>query len=149
MNEEDIVKRLKEKFGDRIEAKIKRKKRIFIMIDREDLIEVSNYLFKELDFKFFSTITAVDFPDRFECIYHISRHDGILILLKVRIPKNDPRVKSIVTIWPGANWHEREAYDLMGIIFEGHPDLRRIFLPEDFKGHPLRKDFKLQEAKWF
>ncbi len=149
MNEEEIVKRLKDRFGDRIEAYVKRKRRIVVKIDRELIIDVSKFLFEELDFKFFSTITAVDFPDRFECIYHVSRHDGIMILLKARIPKNDPKIKSVTSIWPGADWHEREAYDLMGIIFEGHPNLKRIFLPEDFKGHPLRKDFKLQEASWF
>ncbi len=149
MKEEEIVDKIRKKFGDKVEVSIKRNRRIIVKIDRDMILDVSKFLFEELDFKFFSTITAVDFPDRFECIYHISREDGIMILLKAKIPKNDPKIKSVVSIWPGANWHEREAYDLMGIVFEGHPDLRRIFLPEDFEGHPLRKDFKLKEASWF
>ena len=66
------------------------------------------------------------------------------IALKVRVPRDDPRVPTVSDIWRTAEWHEREAYDLLGIVFEGHPDLRRILLPEDWEGFPLRKDYKVQ-----
>jgi NADH-quinone oxidoreductase subunit C len=67
------------------------------------------------------------------------------IVLKVRVPREDPKVPSLVPVWPGAGWFERESYDLLGIRYEGHPDLRRIMLPEDWEGHPLRKDYRQPE----
>ena len=98
-----------------------------------------------LKFNFLSDATCVDrFPrePRFELDYHlvsISRRDRVR--LRVWLPGNDPVVDSLVTVWPGANWLEREIFDLFGVRFTGHPDLRRILLPEDWEGHPLRRDF--------
>jgi NADH-quinone oxidoreductase subunit C len=66
------------------------------------------------------------------------------IRLKVRVPGDDPRIDSVSSVWNTANWHERETYDLMGVRFDGHPDLRRILLPEDWEGHPLRKEYPLK-----
>jgi NADH-quinone oxidoreductase subunit C len=97
-------------------------------------------------------LTAVDYSKypgdpgpRFEVVYNlistIHRHR---IRIKVRVPEDAPRVDSVAAIWQTANWHEREAYDLMGITFAGHPDLRRILLPEDWEGHPLRKEYPLK-----
>jgi len=63
----------------------------------------------------------------------------------VRVPKDNPHVPSVESVWKTANWHEREAYDLIGVVFDGHPDLRRILLPDDWEGHPLRKDYKVPE----
>lgn len=67
---------------------------------------------------------------------------GAELAIKICIPRDDPRIASVADVWPAANWHEREAYDLFGIIFEGHPDLRRILCPDDWVGHPLRKDYE-------
>ncbi|MDR7521348.1 MAG: NADH-quinone oxidoreductase subunit C [Armatimonadota bacterium] len=98
-----------------------------------------------------SFVSAVDRPDQriFEVVYHLfsmaERHE---MLVKVRVPREAPRVPSVVDIWRGANWHERETYDLFGIVFEGHPDLRRIMLTEDWVGHPLRKDYVYEEPRW-
>ncbi len=79
-------------------------------------------------------------------VYHLYsyalRHK---LKLKVDVPKENPVVQSVWQVWSTAEWHEREAYDLLGIKYEGHPDLRRILLPEDWKGHPLLKDYKVQE----
>jgi len=97
-------------------------------------------------------LTAVDYSrypgdqgPRFEVVYNLIsipfRHR---IRLKARVPEEDPRVPSVSSVWNTANWHERETYDLMGIIFENHPDLRRILLPEDWEGHPLRKEYPLK-----
>jgi NADH-quinone oxidoreductase subunit C len=99
-----------------------------------------------------SDLTAVDFSrypgdagPRFEVVYNmISTIHHHRIRLKVRVPENDPRVDSVTPVWQTANWHERETYDLMGIKFDGHPDLRRILLPEDWEGHPLRKEYPLK-----
>jgi NADH-quinone oxidoreductase subunit C len=98
-----------------------------------------------------SFVSAVDWPQdgQFEVAYHLysmsARH---ALLLKVRVPRDAPRVPSVTGIWSGANWHEREAYDLFGIVFDGHPDLRRIMMTEDWIGHPLRKDYAYEEPRW-
>ncbi len=63
------------------------------------------------------------------------------LALRTRLPRAEPRVPSLVSVWPAAGWHEREQYDLLGVIFEEHPDLRRILMPDDWEGHPLRKDY--------
>ena len=80
--------------------------------------------------------------DHFTVVFHLSSYTNhILSEVLVDIPRDDPTIDSITPLWGGADWHEREAYDLMGVIFKGHPDLRRIMMPEEFKFHPLRKDF--------
>jgi NADH-quinone oxidoreductase subunit C len=99
----------------------------------------------ELQFNLLSDATCVDrFPaePRFELNYQlVSIPHRRRITLRVRVPGSDPAVDSLVPVWPGANWLEREIFDLFGIRFTGHPDLRRILLPDDFEGHPLRRDF--------
>ena len=101
-----------------------------------------------LRFDLLTDATCVDrYPHepRFELNYHlvsIPRKDKIR--LKVRLDGSDPVVDTLCPVWPGANWLEREIFDLMGIRFTGHPDLRRVLLPDDFEGHPLRKDFPVE-----
>lgn len=101
-----------------------------------------------LAFKYLCDITAVDhYPrePRFETVYHLlSFNANERLRLKARIPGGDPQVDSIVSIWPSAQAFECEIFDLFGIKFAGHPDLRRILLPEDWEGHPLRKDYPVQ-----
>ncbi|MCS7153569.1 MAG: NADH-quinone oxidoreductase subunit C [Bacteroidia bacterium] len=81
---------------------------------------------------------------RFELVYNlVSLSRRIRVRVKTRLPEDNPEIDTISDLWPSANWHEREAYDMMGIRFRGHPDLRRIYLPEDFEYHPLRKEFPL------
>ncbi|MCX7605928.1 MAG: NADH-quinone oxidoreductase subunit C [Bacteroidia bacterium] len=81
---------------------------------------------------------------RFEVVYNlVNLSERQRVRVKVRVPEQDPTLQSVVDLWPAAAWHEREAYDMMGIRFLGHPDLRRIYLPEDFGYHPLRKEFPL------
>lgn len=98
-----------------------------------------------LSFKYLSDVTAVDhFPNepRFEVVYHLLSLESMRRLrLKAQLSQEDPKVESVVLVWPGANAFEREVFDLFGIRFEGHPFLRRILMPEDWEGHPLRKDY--------
>ena len=98
-----------------------------------------------LSFRFLSDLTAVDhYPNepRFEMVYHLfSIENSSRLRLKAQVDSADPKVDSLVPVWPSANAFEREVFDLFGIHFEGHPDLRRIVLPEDWEGHPLRKDY--------
>lgn len=89
-------------------------------------------------------LSGVDWPkeNKLQVVYHLhSIERGHRIVLKADMPRDEPRVPSVESVWKFANWHEREAYDLLGIVFEGHPDLRRILLPFDWEGHPLRKDY--------
>jgi NADH-quinone oxidoreductase subunit C len=104
-----------------------------------------------LEFAAFSDVTAVDFhPERtprFDVVYHlVSPYRRARVRLKVQVNLGDP-VPSISTIWPGAGWPEREVFDLFGIVFEGHGDLRRLMMTEDWEGHPLRKDYPVQVRK--
>jgi len=102
----------------------------------------------ELAFDFLQNLTAVDWVKRdvIQVVYHLfsylHRHE---ICVRVEVPRGAPHVASVVSLWPTANWHEREQYDLLGVVFEGHPDLRRLLMPDDWVGHPMRKDF--QEPK--
>ena len=109
------------------------------------LVDVCTYLRDDpdLDFRYLVSLTAVDRFDHFEVVYHLqSIHANRLAVLKVKTyDRENPEVPSVVSVWWGANLQEREAYDLMGIRFAGHPDLRRVFLWEGFAGHPLRKDW--------
>jgi NADH-quinone oxidoreductase subunit C len=102
----------------------------------------------DLAFNLLSDISGVDrFPvePRFELNYHlVSIPRRVVIRLRVRAHGADPVVPSVTKVWPGANWHEREIFDLFGVRFEGHPDLRRILMPEDWEGYPLRKDYPVE-----
>lgn len=101
-----------------------------------------------LPFRYLSDLTAVDrYPcePRFEVVYHLySVENRTRLRLKVRVGGAEPGVDSLSSLWPLANWFEREVYDLFGIRFHGHPDLRRILLPEDWVGHPLRKEYPVE-----
>jgi len=97
---------------------------------------------KNLGFDRLGMVTAVDRGENFEMVYRLtSRSMTTGIFLKCQVPREEPRVNSLVPLWPAALWQEREVYDLFGIEFEGHPDMRRILLPETWEGHPLRKDY--------
>ena len=114
-------------------------------IEAARLIEVCTFLRDnpDLEFKFLSSLTGVDCLDSFEVVYHLEafRHNRLTCIKVKTMDRDNPLVPSVVPVWPGANLQEREAYDLLGIHFEGHPDMRRIFLWEGFAGHPLRKDY--------
>lgn len=116
----------------------------FVYVRPGKLLDVARFLRDEraIDARFLISICGVDKYDHFEVVYHLSSlsHNHELVL-KVRTSHHDPRVPSVSSLWLGAHLQEREAFDLLGIRFEGHPGLKRIFLWEGFPGHPLRKDF--------
>jgi NADH-quinone oxidoreductase subunit C len=121
----------------------------FIFIDADKINAVCFFLRDEekLQFDFMSCLSGVDYDDtQLAVVYHLySYPHNHKLVLKVLVPKSNPKVQTVSDVWATANWHEREAFDLLGIEFEGHPDLRRILLPEDWEGFPLRKDYKVQE----
>jgi|SRR5690349_19064475 len=128
---------------------------VAVTVRREYLREIALFLHNdsEMDFRYIVLVSSVDWPDdeeRFEVVYEVysirKRHR---IRLKTRVPESDCIVDSLTDIWLGANFMEREVYDMMGIRFRNHPDLRRILMPDEYtEGYPLRKDFPLQGKGW-
>jgi NADH-quinone oxidoreductase subunit C len=121
-----------------------------VVVPREHIRALAEFMISDanLKFNFLSDLSAMDrFPiePRFELNYHLlslSRRDTIR--LRVRVPGEDPVVESVVSVWPTANWQEREIFDLFGVRFNGHPNLKRIMLPDDWEGFPLRKDYPVE-----
>ncbi|MGR6835455.1 NADH-quinone oxidoreductase subunit C [Syntrophomonas erecta] len=141
-NLEEIIKDLQQAMGDNIEISADN---VFTWVrtSPNNLIALLSKLKDEYGFNYLANLTSVDFPDRFEIIYHIySIPDNRKIGVKTSVDKNKAEIPSAASIWLTADWQEREVYDLMGIRFSGHPNLIRILLPDDFEGHPLRKDFQ-------
>ena len=149
MNAQEIHSRLKARFGDGIgEWTAPEAGDPFIQVQPTYLREVSRFLRDEVDlrFDFLRLISAVDWTDRLSSAYHLYSYEhNHAVTLRVDLLRAAPRVGSVADVWPAADWHEREAYDLMGIVYEGHPALKRILLPDDWAGYPLRKDYKAPE----
>jgi NADH-quinone oxidoreductase subunit C len=116
-----------------------------ILVDSNSLLDVTRFLkvTSGLEFNYLSHITAVDYYDHFEVVYLLTsiQHNHSLMLKTRCHGRDNPSLPSVVSLWNGAIFQEREIYDLMGITFEGHPDMKRIFLWQGFPGHPLRKDY--------
>ena len=129
-----------------IDAKFDRSE-LTLTIPREQ-IQAACEAIKQAGYNFLEDVTAVDwYPSepRFQIIYHILSHSlKERVRLVVRLASDEAAIDSIVTIWPSANFYEREVFDLFGVHFGGHPNLRRIMMPEDWEGHPLRKDYPVE-----
>ncbi len=111
-------------------------------VDPEKLYNTALEL-RDAGFDRLGMVTAVDRNGAFDLVYRLhSRSLSAALFLKTQVTHSAPSIRSVCSIWPAANWQEREVFDLFGVDFEGHPDLRRILLPEDFVGHPLRRDFE-------
>lgn len=142
--EEQVIHALLDNFPSAVtDFKMLRKGVLRARLERRELFKCCRFLKERLGFEHISMISAVEYEDRFELVYHITCYGSCLLLeLITQTPKDDPTVDSVSSIWGGANWQERESYDLMGIKFANHPNLERILLPKDYQYHPLRKDFK-------
>jgi NADH/F420H2 dehydrogenase subunit C len=142
---EEILSRLRERFPEAV-IEVPELIDFTVAIKPEAVTDVARFLHDECGLDYLALLTAVDRPERFEVVYHLwSIKDQTTkpFVLKAYIEdKENPTVPSVTPIWRGANYQEREAYDLMGIRFEGHPNLKRLLLWEGFPGHPLRKDFE-------
>lgn len=149
-----IVKKLRSSFGSNLISVTtfnNREDEITVKIKNDNIKEIMQYLRHdaELNFVYLSDVCVVDNQDkngeyRFDVVYHLfSINKRHRLRVKVSIREGE-RIESVTKIWKTADWHEREAYDLMGIIFSGHPNLKRILLPENWKGHPLRKEYPLE-----
>ena len=142
-----IVRRVKEWNAAAIAEAAEFRGELTLVAPLEHLRRTADFLRSdaEMQFVLLCDVTGVDhYPvePRFALSYHlVSLHRRERLRLKVRVSSADPVVESVSAVWPTANWHEREIFDLFGVRFEGHPDLRRILMPEDWEGHPLRKDY--------
>jgi NADH-quinone oxidoreductase subunit C len=138
----DLEARVRERFPDVLLARGE----VTVVIDRADLLDALVRLRDQpdLSFRFLSSVTATDHPGREPrawVVYELrSVEHAHRIRVKVGLPVDDLHVPSVTPLFPTADWHERETFDLFGIVFDGHPDLDRILMPDDWEGHPLRKD---------
>lgn len=150
MTEDNLtIKKLREKFPDHTLEAGEFRGQVYLTVRKEGIIDVLRFLRDdhELGYDFLTDLTAVDNlgkEPRFEVVYNLysirNKHR-----FRVKVPvEDDESMPSCVEVWKGANWHERECYDMFGINFQGHPDLRRILMPDDYPWHPLRKDFPLR-----
>jgi NADH-quinone oxidoreductase subunit C len=151
----EVIDRLRAQFGDDVVDAAEVFGHPVVTVTAERYVEMATFLRDDgdLSFDYFDFLTAVDYRPKgrgFEVVLHLaSTRHGHGARLKVACDAEDPRCPTVHEIWPGANWAEREAWELFGIDFEGHPHLVKLVLPEQFEGHPLRKDFGLmtREAK--
>jgi len=145
-----VVQKLREWDAQAVAEVIEFRGETTVVVPKEKIRRVAEFLASHpsVGHTFLSDLSSVDrFPlePRFEVNYHLLSMEGKTRLrLKVRLPGNEPVVASVTPVWPTANWHERESFDLMGIRFEGHPDLKRIVMPDDWEGHPHRKDYAVE-----
>lgn len=143
------VRRFVDRFGEGIQGAVYFQGETTLLVDPGSILEVCRFAQEDqsLQYNFLSDVAGVDrLPDapRFEVNYHLlSLPRARRIRLKCRLPEEDPKIASVTSVWATANWLEREVFDLLGIRFENHPDLRRILCPEDWNGYPLRKDYPL------
>jgi len=151
--EEKLRGFLNENFGDSIVREEMFRDQLSFVIQPDMLVDICQALMDsdELDVKYLADITAVDWLDhpsqeegRFEVSYNLySLSHQYRFFLKVRLPEDKPNIATLCDLWRGANWMEREVFDLFGIVFDGHPELEKILTPDELEGHPLRKDFPL------
>ena len=147
MEPNQIISRLKERFDAAITEAYPDDKHPRVHVEPFQWHDVAAYLKDdaELAFDWLGCITAVDYvvDDQVGAVYDLySMRHKHWFAVKVLVDRNDPVIDSVMDLWPAADWHEREAFDMMGIRFTGHADLRRILLPEDWQGYPLRKDYQ-------
>jgi NADH-quinone oxidoreductase subunit C len=147
MTPSDIIELLQQNHASSVVSAVADGPYPHAVVEAEGLMTVAAFLKTQprLRFDLLRCISAIDWPAKnsIELAYDlISTSLGHAFAVKVVLDRADPRVKSVSTVWPAAEWHEREAFDLMGVAFLDHPDLRRILMPEDWPGHPLRKDYQ-------
>ncbi len=154
MAESITLKQLREKFPNSVIETHSHRGDDTAVVKRVDIVEICVFLRDnpDLSFNFLMDLTAVDYLGkkdlRFEVVYHLySLKNKQRVRIKAPLPEADPTIDSVTSLWSVANWLERECWDMFGIKFNGHPDLRRILLYEEFKGHPLRKDYPVDKRQ--
>jgi len=145
MTPAEIETLVRERFGDKVLDSKLEELATYLVVDPGQILEVCEFLRRDprLEMDHLELLGGVDYKDRIEVVYvTYSMRYRHRFTVKCRLPREGPRISTVESIWAVANWHEREAYDMFGIVFEGHSDLRRILCPDDWTGYPLRKDYK-------
>jgi NADH:ubiquinone oxidoreductase subunit C len=148
--ENEIVEKLKDFLKeDLVRAAVPKERRVFISIKKDALKDSVKYLVKKLKFKHLSTITGVDLGEEIEVLYHLAYKGSIMLSIRLSVSKKNPNVSTITDLIPGAVLYEREVHDLLGVKFEGHPDLAPLILPEGWPHgvYPLRKEYELDRLR--
>jgi NADH-quinone oxidoreductase subunit C len=143
--------KLKGRFPDSVLETSEFRDELTVVVRADDIVEICLFLRDDPELKYNYLVDAtaidegVDASPRFIAVYHLLSHEfKNRVCLKAPIEKEPPEIDTVVPVWSTADWHEREAYDLIGVNFKGHPDLRRILLPEHWETHPLRKDYPIE-----
>ncbi|TAN43748.1 MAG: NADH-quinone oxidoreductase subunit C [Nitrospirae bacterium] len=151
MEPKEIAERIKESFPAEVREVTDFAGQTSVIVGKDSIKAILRFLHDtpELYFDYLADLCGVDYlgkkEPRFEVVYNLySIRHRHFIRIRAKVPADDCGIESAVDIWAGANWHERECFDLFGITFKGHPDMRRILMPEDWEGHPLRKDYPLK-----
>jgi NADH-quinone oxidoreductase subunit C len=149
MSEHAAVAKLKGKFADAVLEVVEFRGETTVTVKKDAIVAICAFLKKDLGYNFLTDLCGVDYlgkkADRFMVVYHLYNISSKERLrLKVPVAESDARVDTVSGVWATANWHERECWDLFGVVFNNHPDLRRILLAKDWQGHPLRKDYPVQ-----
>ena len=150
MDAKDVYAALEKQFSGKVGDFKGEAKEPYLTVAGDAIVDVCRFLRDGagLNFEVLSDLTALDWPkeEKIQVVYHLfSYSHNHQTVLKVDLPRDNPKIATVEGVWKVANWFEREVYDLFGVIFEGHGDLRRIMLPEDWLGYPLRKDYVEQE----
>ncbi|HEY6269286.1 MAG TPA: NADH-quinone oxidoreductase subunit C [Candidatus Acidoferrum sp.] len=149
----ELVTRFRAKFGAALLEAMEDRKQAILTVDRARLVELALHLRDEEKFDMLADLTAVDWPKRekrFDVVlnlYSFAKNERLMVKVHAADAEEVP---SVVSVWPTANWQEREVFDMFGIVFTGHPDLKRILLPDEWQGYPLRKDYDIlqQDTAW-
>lgn len=152
MEIEKVINELKEKFPEKIRESYNLFGDDNIIITKDSVLDIVTFLKeKPYDFAMLLDLTCVDYlgeEPRFEMVYHLySLSNNLRLRLKTRLQESDLTIDSLTFLWGNANWLEREVFDMFGVRFNSHPDLRRLFMQHDFEGHPLRKDYPLRKRQ--
>ena len=146
--EEQIVQNVLAKFPDLVNHRATKTRRVYFKADIDVLFSLCKYMRDEMNFVHCSCVSGVDWETHLGTVYHISNYEtGIMVEISVDIPYDKPEVDSVTPLWNGANFHEREAAELFGIVFNGHPDPRKLLLIEEYDFYPFRKSFKPAEVR--
>lgn len=148
MDPKSVVEGLKQNFADQVISVHEHAGQPYVHVKREKIVDLLTWL-RGLGFDMLTDLCGVDYlnrgmPERFCVVYNLtSTRENVRFRVKAFVPEEDPTIASVSKLWDAAPWAEREAYDMFGIRFTGHPGLKRILLPETYGGHPLRKDYPL------
>ena len=142
---QEISDILRREFSGKVSITRTAERRVFAKVNRDAIHDVCVYIHDNLTFEHVTSIMGNDMIDRMEVIYHLSNYfTGVMIELTAELPIDDLHIRSTADIWDGGNWHERETYELFGIVFDGHPKLKRLLTPDTYEFYPFRKSYKLR-----